>query len=1156
MKLKSLTLRGFKSFPDETELAFHEGLTVIVGPNGCGKSNISDAVRWVLGEQRPTAIRGAKMEEAIFQGTVARRAMNRGSVQMVVSNEDGLLPTPFQEVEISRTVFRDGGSDYRLNRASCRLRDIVDLCRDTGLGANAYSVIEIRMIDAILSERTEERRALFEEAAGIGKYKDRRRSALHRLDASEADLQRIADVIAEVRSKVRSLARQRGKAQRHAELKDRKLSLEVDIAKADLERLGGRLSEVDGELKRDRGQAAAAAAKLAQAEAALEHLRVKRVAAEKDRTRLARRMSETSSALAGVELDVAVAEERIANGTRRITQIRDERAEAARGATGLRANLETLKRERTQSQEALASRGDDLAAHRRKTARARERLDEVRTYLDTMGTRHRELERRLARAQGDRDGAQQQAKELALHLDRLVAASRQGAGALREARSQGDLFASRRDELAQQAQEADRELDQAGKGLGLARDQLSEARARAHDCEVRVAYLETNARAATELKDSWEDVSRMALDAAKALPEVVLGRLVDYVAVEGADPRVVDHILGRFAAALVVSDDAAADRVQRWYQSESGRRASLVLLPLASAPGASDALPDGVGAQGAGEPWVRALLGGVTFGDERRWRDRQGAIHLVADEGASGYLEKADRLATLERELDRARGAQRDAQRAIGALEEECARLQRVVDDASSRVLAARDAVRAGRARLDAETDRGQRLARDQAEVQRQLERARSARESAQRRFSEAAGLGDELRAEERALKKQLEEIRATHATVEAEWERRRQDEAEANVQAAQLDAECRRLDGRMEDNEVALKRLARRHDDLVAEGEALAKEVEAARRARSEGRRKLDGLLSRKEALKEDLSGRDRVLDDVSQAVREGERGIRALRDAERSVVSRRHQLELERQGIRDRVQRIGEQLEREWGRPVDELLSQATSPPEDLEAARGELAGIVDRLAKMGPVNMLAVEEHAEESARLEFLELQEEDLVKARTDLRNAVRHINSVAAKLFTESFEQIKMNFRDTFQSLFHGGEADLVLTDPDDPLESPVEIRAAPGGKRTKRIDLLSGGERALTALALLFGIYLVKPSPFCVLDEVDAPLDEANISRFIRMLQGFKAQTQFVVITHNPRTIEAADWVYGVTMEEPGVSSIVGVRLEKGRSAAVGASM
>ncbi|MGI9628813.1 MAG: AAA family ATPase, partial [Longimicrobiales bacterium] len=310
MKLKALRVHGFKSFADSTQIDFHDGITAVVGPNGCGKSNISDAIRWVLGEQRPTAIRGAKMEEAIFQGSVARRPVNRGSVSMIVSNEDGALPVPYEEVEIGRTVYRDGGSDYQLNRATCRLKDIVDLCRDTGLGANAYSVIENRMIDAILSDRADERRGMFEEAAGIGKYKDRRKAALRRLETAEVDLQRLEDVISEVQTKVRSLARQKGKAQRYEELRARRLAVEVEVVRSDLSELGDRLAIVEKGLSEDTQAGPGVTAQLRTAEAELESTRIRLVEAQRARVEVAGQLEQARSDLAQVEKDVAVGEGR------------------------------------------------------------------------------------------------------------------------------------------------------------------------------------------------------------------------------------------------------------------------------------------------------------------------------------------------------------------------------------------------------------------------------------------------------------------------------------------------------------------------------------------------------------------------------------------------------------------------------------------------------------------------------------------------------------------------------------------------------------------------------------------------------------------------------------------------------------------------------
>ena len=1151
MKLKSLKLHGFKSFPDPTRIVFHDGITAIVGPNGCGKSNISDAIRWVLGEQRPTAIRGAKMEEAIFQGTVSRRSVNRGAVSMVVSNEDGLLATPFREVEIGRTVFRDGGSDYRLNRASCRLRDIVDLCRDTGLGANAYSVIEIRMIDAILSERTDERRALFEEAAGIGKYKDRRRSAIRRLETSEGDLQRIEDVIAEVRSKVRSLARQKGKAQRYRDLRERRLSVEVAVARFDLNELQARLEQVGRALEADREEAAGMAARLATAEAGLERVRLEHLEAERARVESAGRLDAVANELSRVERDVAVADERINNGTRRLAQISSEEG----ALTALRARSEdevvTLSEERDKCKAALTLCKADLTSRKDAAAEVRARLDAVREEAGALVERGRAVAKAIARAEGDRDSAQLQARELGHRLERLSADSRRGAGALRESRSQGDLFADRRAATARKAVEATRAFEGARRRVALLRERLRSARARDRAAEVRVSALEAEAAAVGRLTDSGEGTGAVAKAAREALPECVRGVLADYVRVTGTAPRVVDDILGRFGLALVVGGRDDAERVERWYRSEPGRVARLVLLPLDDPPAPKGDLPPGVTASGEGAPWVRALLGGVKLREDGLWTDSRGAVHLVPDQGSEGRLERAERLASLKTETGTARREAQDARETRLRLEKDYAASERESDAASERVLATRDEARAAESGAVAQTDRRQQLAGHQEELARQLEGTRAGRDGAVERGRAAGAERSRLRDEEVALTARLDEVRAAHAGVDAEWEQARDAESEMTIRAARLESERDRLAARVSDTRATVERTVARIGELGREANALGEEMGAVRGARQEGQEALRRLFSKRDDLRGDLAEQDRALSAASGAVTEAERRIRELRELERAAVGRGHQLEMERQDVRNRAGRIGERLEAEWGRPMEALFAEAGPAEGDQEELRAELAEIVGLLSRIGPVNMLAVEEHAEESARLDFLVRQQEDLVAARNDLRSAIRRINATATELFMTSFEAIRENFRQTFQHLFSGGEANLWLADPENPLESPVEIHAAPAGKRTQRIDLLSGGERALTALSLLFGIYLVKPSPFCVLDEVDAPLDESNISRFIRMLQGFKAQTQFVVITHNPRTIEAADWIYGVTMEEPGVSSIVGVRLEDGTESA-----
>lgn len=1188
MKLRSLRVHGFKSFPDATRIEFHDGITAVVGPNGCGKSNIGDAIRWVLGEQRPSAIRGAKMEEVIFQGTASRKPVNRGSVAMVVSNEDGVLPTPFEEVEIGRTVYRDGGSDYTLNRTACRLRDIVDLCRDTGLGANAYAVIEIKMIDAILSERTDERRSLFEEAAGIGKYKDRRRAALRRLETSEVDLQRVEDVIAEVRTKVRSLARQKGKAQRWQELRSRRLGVEAAVVRMDLELLNGRLAELDGLLESGQEQGAGVAAQLGAAEAELEKARLAQIDAEKGRVEAAGRFDAVRTELAGVETEVAVARERIAAAERRAAQVAAEQERLAKVRVRSEDELAGYSEEQSQSQSALEVAHSDLKDCRSRVAEVRERLEAARREVRELEERIRAVSTRIARAEGSRTAARIQAEELGRRLDRLARDAQEGAGALKELQSQGDIFTARTTEAATAATQASREFDGSRRRLELLREELRLARERERHAEAERSALDAELAALRRALEAGEGTEALAAAARETFPELVAGALPDFVRVAGASARVVDDALGRFGSALLVRDKNAVERLEEWYCSGSVAQAPLALLPLDATPRPRGPLPAGVSAHGEGAPWVRAVLGGVEVSDmaegavaarqadaaegaaaarhadaaegatpARKWADSFGAVHLVPGQAAgdAGALERRERIGSLEADREAAGRELEDAQSARAALEEDHARCESENDAASERLLEARDEARAADSEAAAHTDRHRRLGRRQEELARQLAGTRAAREKAVAREREAEAEGARLVQEEGEVVVRVEERRTALVAVDAEWEQARDADSEAAIRAARLESEVERLRGRVSDVSQAMEQAAEGTAALGRESARLAEELEAARQANRQGGERAERLFRERDRAQEVLSERDEALRQASEAVMEAERRVRTIRQAERDAADARHRLELERQDVRNRVERVRERLEGEWGRPLEALLEEAEPVEGGADELRAELAEIVERLAKIGPVNMLAVEEHAEESARLDFLSQQQEDLVAARDDLRAAIRRINATATDLFMTSFEAIRQNFQDTFRHLFSGGEANLWLADPESPLESPVEIHAAPRGKRTQRIDLLSGGERALTALSLLFGIYLVKPSPLCVLDEVDAPLDESNIGRFIRLLQGFKARTQFVVITHNPRTIEAADWIYGVTMEEPGVSSIVGVRLEKPREEAVAAT-
>jgi len=1115
MKLRRLQLQGFKSFADRTELVFHDGITAVVGPNGCGKSNISDAIRWVLGEQRASAIRGSKMEEAIFQGTTERRPVNRAEVALTFSNADKTLPVPYDEIEIRRIIYREGGSEYEINRTPCRLKDIVDLCRDTGLGAIAYAVIEQRMVDGILSDRTDDRRQVFEEAAGIGRYKDRRRAAERRLEATRADLERLQDLIGEVESKVRSLARQRRQAQRYQELRDRRFVLEVTLAESECEALQAERDEIAARLARLAEDEPSARATLARLETELEQHRV--VAAERMRARstVASRLELVSRKIAEHDRELAIVEERKTHAERRLAQIDVER----RDLLGLIGTLtreiatltDTLESERTQ----LEQLADTLEAVQERQLSLRQRVAAARTEAETatrteseLGRRAAELERVVTRS------AAQEAESLA-QLERLQAEEESIRADLSSHQAQGDLFAGVLRDLAAARETRKAEYEAAVEQLAKLRLEEAEARRAAIEAEDRRDRLAARLAALEALEREYHGLAPRTAAALRARDRLdgILGALPEFLRIPPERAAAVENALGSILQILVVRDPSVAASVERWLAGEAPGEGMLALLPRDVLPDLERLLEEIVI---LGDPPAEAVLIGR--------RERFTALQAEAAEAEAELAAKQEARESIERAAEEADALLRERESALQSVELELTRAEAEV---------ASYAGQSGRLERTLEE-----LDRRRISLLEQLEQARRDAEAA--REARAA-----LDAQIEALHEAREASRAALARLEAEWEEARDEESELRVVHARAEAAVADLNRRLNEARNRAEGARRRVEQLGREEEDHRRTLTQLAEIRNTSGGRVEELFHERDELEAQLRTLDEELESTSAAIASLETELRNIRRGTEQRVEERHRLELRQGELDARLRSVRERLEVEWGRPYAQLVEGVERFPGDANALRAELSTVSADLERLGPINMLAIEEYEEESKRLAFLTEQRNDLEQACEDLQDAIRQINRHARELFTETFEQVRRNFHRTFGTLFEGGVCDLALSNPDDPLESDIEVSASPRGKRTQRIHLLSGGERALTALSLLFAIYLVKPSPFCVLDEVDAPLDESNVGRFVRMIQEFKKETQFIVITHNPRTIEAADWVYGVTMAEPGVSTMVGVQLD-----------
>jgi chromosome segregation protein len=1152
VRLTKLELHGFKSFADTTVMTFEQGVTAIVGPNGCGKSNVSDAVRWVLGEQRARLLRGQKMDEVIFQGSTARRPVNIAEVSLHFENEDGELPVAFREVVVTRRLSRSGESEYLLNRAPCRLRDISDMLRGTGLGADTGVVIEAKMIDALLSDRPDDRRELFEEAAGIGLYRDRRRSTERRLEETTGDLQRLDDLIGEVQSQVRSLARQSKRSQRYAELTTRRFTVEIALAAREMASWRDELARLEARVADLKTQVPHTEQTVIEHERQRDVAHDARAAAEAQRAELTRLVAAQRERVQQLRAEMAVAEERQRNAQARRQRAEAEATQGAELRQRLTGDRQEATEERAKHEELLREANGKLASLSETESAARGAVTAARTALEWAERKLREVQEGMHAADLTRERTQ---RELDENTERATVLEREWS-ALRDTAA---LARRELDESIVARQQADAQITEALAAAEAARE--LEKVAREEDAVARAALFDADeAHSALESKVSGlESLERervgMAPAAARLLRDreqfgegAILGPLSDYLATDQEAAAQVERFLGSTLHAVIVRDHAAADTVRAWHARVNP--GPLLLLPLDSVNGDGQTIPGSLAARLDSAPtardWVVALLGRTrALDDGAAFVDARGAVWLPGSEGGAGPLRRRAELYALKAELS-ASAAQREA--AGVAAESSRTRLR----EAEMALVATNDLLaHAQRAGHDAKEREGQ--------LDRRLQRL-------QREQDDASALSGRLRERADALRARLtthaqEHAEATQAVEhhEAEVARAREqltttershDEARdaftrAQIARAQLEARLQVATDREhrleQESELASSRIGELESELqqLSESDSSITEAMSAWRVDLEAR---EAALTDGDA---HLAAAERGVRDADDQLTAAEHALDETRRRAGAIVQELHEAEVAFTELSGRRAAIRERLETEWRKPLEEMLSSATDLEADNESLRAEGEELRTQIEQLGPVNVLAVEEHEETVKRLEFLTTQRNDLTEARNSLAQAIREIDSTARELFLTTFAKVRENFREIFMTLFGGGECDLRLQNPDLPLDCDIEIHASPRGKKTQRIHLLSSGERALVALSLLFGIFLTKPSPFCLLDEVDAPLDDANIGRFVRMLNQFKQKTQFIVITHNPRTTtEASDAVYGVTMQEPGVSTVVSVRM------------
>ena len=1165
MHLKRIKLAGFKSFVDPTSVPFPGNLVAVVGPNGCGKSNIIDAVRWVLGESSARHLRGEAMADVIFNGSSARRPVAQASVELIFDNSDGRVGGPyasFAEIAVRRQVSRDGQSVYYLNGSRCRRKDITDLFLGTGLGPRSYAIIEQGTISRLVEARPEELRLFLEEAAGVSKYKERRRETELRLRHARENLARLEDLRQELEDRLRSLERQARIAERYKALKAEEREVEGQLLALRWRALREEVVAREREAAARETALEGARARLRSVEARLEVARQAHERAGEGFQAAQARVYEAGARVARLEESLRHARESRARQARELEAVRRELAEAGGHQEADRARIAALEEELAGGRRALAGLEEAEAVAARALEEAEAAMQAWREAWEAHG-REEAVWRRVVEVERARiQHREEQLQALEARQGRLEAE----AGELDTAALEEELA-----EAGAGLEAADREVEALGRKVETARCRVHEARQRARELRERLeaaraelhqvrgrcasleAFLEEALGTGREGRRAW--LRRHGLEG--VLP------LAQRVEVEPGWERAVEAALGRALEAFCVPDLEAllealaaaegeelvlvAETTDEASRGASGTVEGSTLLARVRGPAALRSLLAGVhGAEDLAE--ARALL--ARLGPGATVVTREGLRLGVGWASGGGRRDEASsvllRRRVLEELEERARRLEARAAELARALEA-ALEAAREAEEGRERAGAELRELQERRAHLRAHRERlGERLAQRRA-------RARALEEERRTLAAEQQRLEEDLAAARRRLDALLEEGEA-HARRREALQGRRERLVQA-LEEARREAVARRearhaeavrvggLSTQLAATREGLERVERRLAGLEArraELEAALASGEAPLEAQA---RELDALLAERQAAEEGLRQAREGLEGAAQALRdlEGERA-----EAERAVDAAREalgQARLALEGVRVRLQGVAEQLAAAGHEPRDLL---GTLPDGAGEGAWEErLAELRQRIQRLGAVNLAAIEDYREHLQRKEYLDGQHADLSEALSTLEAAIRRIDRETRQRFRETFEKVDAGFRRLFPRLFGGGEASLVTTG-DDLLEAGVAVMARPPGKRNSTIHLLSGGEKALTAVALVFALFELNPAPFCMLDEVDAPLDDANVGRFGELLREMSSRVQLVVVTHNKQTMEMADHLVGVTMQEPGVSRLVAVDLDE----------
>ena len=1165
MRLKSLEIKGFKSFADKTIVTFDEGITGIIGPNGCGKSNIIDSIRWVIGEQKISALRSENLDSLVFNGSKTRSASSMAEVSLTFENTKNLLPTEFSTITVTRRFYKNGESEYRLNDVACRLKDIHNLFLDTGVSTDSYAIIELAMVDDIIKDKDNSRRRMLEQAAGITIYKVRKKEAKNKLDATEQDLSRIEDLLFEINNQLKTLENQAKKAEKYFEIKKDYQETAIELAIASLEGFNLSYKELTGQQEAETDKKIQLEAQIALEEAALEQERLVFIEKEKDLQGLQQAFNEKLQILRTKENDKNLAAQRLTYLSDKETSLQEFLARAAGQVKTIGDSIEYTKLQVLEEEKIYNDFKNRVEQSQVELTNKRAQFDDQRAVLDGLRQEYQQIQR------GQFDA------------EKKVAVSDTSIQNVERSQDQLTLEQTQRtsqiEELTQQL--SVKESDLAIKKAHLAALQAQHETAKASIFETQAALEELRSKMAEEsrtldAKKNEYDLLKSLVDSMEGYPESVkflhkntgwnhnAPILSDILYVQEQYRTAVENVLEPYLNYYVVNDLKEGMQAVQLLDDNKKGKANFFLLDQLTGAQASSTPANTIAALSVVEidskyaALANHLLGNVFIAEneqaleantngiilERTGKFVKGKYTLTG--GSVGLFEgkKIGRAKNLEKLLTD-----------IQAQESVVSHLKEQIQTKHNSVLEFNELLKENEIRATEQSVNT--LINDVFAIKNRLENLQAAHIAAVAKLAEyAAKVNEEhaaiadTRVALEALNISLQETQAKLESIELAYQAAEQAYHLASGEFNEMNLQLTKQQSKIESLQQEVVFKENQLNDLHAQIQSNTEQLTEASAAIVESRDQLAQievelvhLIRTKEEEELKLNEADQAYYTLRNDLQEKESAVRQQIKSKELVDQIINEIKDKLNNLKLQLSGMKERLSVEFKVELEDVLEKGRQTEETLEELQVSAEKMKKRLENMGEVNPTAIEAYTEMKKRYDFILEQKNDLVTAKESLLLTIQEVEATANQAFLETYNKARENFQKVFKALFTEEDScDLILVDPDNLSETAVEIVAKPKGKRPSSITQLSGGERTLTATAMLFAIYLIKPAPFCILDEVDAPLDDANVGKFTQMIQKFSDNSQFIIVTHNKQTMSAVDVIYGVTMQEPGVSKLVPV--------------